>query len=148
MSAAAVGQAAPTLGSHWAVGVMSELGGKYYEATATFDDLERTPTWNPALNPLPPLSPGEALRRALEAMKSQFPSAANWPVHGIALNWSVGPNHWYYVVEFVPSGAANQTDGIQSTVRMLVLMNGKPIPPKPFRGSESEQPTVRKNGAS
>ncbi len=114
---------------------ISHVDGKQYIAGVTTGEVAATPTWDPSRSASPPLLPGDALRRASEVVRSEFPLARTWKPNEVSLvSFSSVAGYWYYAVQFVPEPRPQPGAGEVSMLRILVLMSGKVVAPKLFSG--------------
>ncbi len=84
------------------------------------DDIKRSPTWNPSVDPLP-LRVEDAIRAVREFSKEPDSLGA---LREIELRTIKNfPGHWHYLIKLVANDASRQKYGVY-----VVLMNGKVIP--------------------
>jgi len=114
------------------MGIFGSVEGHQYVTNLRDSDVAATPTWS-ANGERPPVSAGEAVKLARNALAKALGDISHWNPSGVTLEeWPSG-GHWIYKVGFdgptyrIP----NAPTKFGSVMTIVVLMNGDALVPKP-----------------
>jgi hypothetical protein len=106
--------------------------GKRYEFSVTFEQLQRSPQWNPRTTPKPPLSAAEAIDKSRQFIATVSPGAGfTWRFSEISLRQAHPESVWVWVASYSQEHSApkHNVTGPLSSMNVFVLMDG--TVPKP-----------------
>lgn len=110
------------------VTVFSENGGQTYFSTLTYEDILKTPSWNPISGDAPPLLIQNAIANARENLKRIVKDTKDWNVSEVNLTPFVPNQKWFYKIDFecvTQECAANA----RTNFTVLVKMDGLTVEP-------------------
>jgi len=108
--------------------------GTEFETIVTESDLANSPKWKEE-EAFPPLSPRVAVKNSSIYVRTVL-NLESFILDSILIN-RIGPvGHWIYQVEYTPLADSGALDGFEFPIKILVLMNGKVLPPKILSASK------------
>lgn len=108
----------------------STVDEKAFESKVSSDVVAKTPTWSPEAEN-PPLSARRAIRVARKQMEALVHNPSVWRLDTIQLLDMGDHLHWMYIVEFERQYPPDFAVYGDHSLRILVLMNGVAITPRP-----------------
>jgi hypothetical protein len=106
----------------------SYFNGHRYDSEITAAQVAPTPEWRGGV---PPISAADALKAAEQTLAGMFGNRGAWKPARVSIE-AVTDTHYYYLLELIPfSLAFNDGRAHASTMRLIVLMDGRVIAPVP-----------------
>jgi hypothetical protein len=103
-------------------------GGKHYRWEIHLKQLERTPNWEPAKQPNPPLSAAKALAKAQAFIRSILPDEhAKWQLRCLHLSNQRTWGRWLWQVSY--DGPSHDNSGVPPTMECYILLDGTVLQP-------------------
>ncbi|PXA04153.1 hypothetical protein DDZ13_08930 [Coraliomargarita sinensis] len=99
-----------------------------YDFSVIDEDLESAPSWR-SNEAYPPLSPRKADSAARELLTRLVKEPERWKRINITLSQIKDEEKWVYVIHFIGFHPPGVVDGPVPEMRVVVLMDGKPVVP-------------------